>query len=158
MLPFCLFIGVPLLILSRVAKYYTTLITQNGVDVLLSWLLVALLIFVLPEVSVLTVHRFSGLISRVRIGDCGSACGFGLLLDDSFASTGRTTPSADDIVSLVIYSLSLSVLLYVGLIGKGGFIFGLLSGLVFTGLLPLVLVFHFLNRRTRPPVEASTLL
>lgn len=105
MLPFCLFIGIPLLVLSHVTMVPAFSIKQNGLDVLLTWLLVALLIFMLPEVSIRTPRRFSTLISRTRTGECGKACGFGLLLENSFASTGRTIPHADDIVSPHLYSL-----------------------------------------------------
>ena len=49
MLPFCIFIGIPLLVLSRISQYS---ITGNGVDILVSWLFVAFLIIVLPEVSI----------------------------------------------------------------------------------------------------------
>jgi len=124
MLPFCLFIGIPLLVFSRLAKYYTAPINRNGVDILLSWLLVALFIIVLPENWRLwkrvwvwaPVRRF-------------------------FRKYGSNYPKRRR------YRL----------IGKGGFILGLLSGLVLASLLPLVLLFRFLNRRTRPPVEASTI-
>jgi hypothetical protein len=104
MLPFCLFIGIPLLVLSNVTMSPAFYIKNNGLDVLLTWLLVALLIFMLPEVSTRT-RRFSTLIARTRTGGCGKACGFGRLLEFFFASTGRTIPHADDIVSSHPYSL-----------------------------------------------------
>ena len=48
MLPFCLFIGVPLLVLSRIGVSPNQ---QSGLDLLFACLLVALLIILLPEVS-----------------------------------------------------------------------------------------------------------
>ena len=51
MLPFCLFIGLPLLVLSHFTTFSTLSINRNSLDVLFSWLLVAFLIFMLPEVS-----------------------------------------------------------------------------------------------------------
>jgi hypothetical protein len=57
MLPFCLFIGIPLLVLSHVTMSPTFFVKQNGSDVLLIWLLVALLIGILPDVSVPTPYR-----------------------------------------------------------------------------------------------------
>jgi len=49
MLPFCLFIGIPLLVLSRITASPTSSNQQSGLDLLFSWLLVAFLIFLLPE-------------------------------------------------------------------------------------------------------------
>ena len=46
--------------------------------------------------------------------------------------------------------------MHVGLLGKAGFILGLLSGVVLTGLLPTILTFQFLKDRPRPPlIETS---
>jgi hypothetical protein len=84
MLPFCLFIGIPLLMLSRISASPTR---QSGLDLLFAWLIVALLIIFLPEVSMYVTRRPSTLISRVRNGVCGNACGFGAPLGYSFAST-----------------------------------------------------------------------
>lgn len=51
MFPFCLFIGIPLLVLSHITASPTSSNQQSGLDPLFSWLLVAFLIFLLPEVS-----------------------------------------------------------------------------------------------------------
>ncbi|KAI0297061.1 hypothetical protein B0F90DRAFT_992003 [Multifurca ochricompacta] len=49
MLPFCIFIGVPILVLSRIIRYSASSSTRNLFNVLISWMVVALLIFLLPE-------------------------------------------------------------------------------------------------------------
>jgi hypothetical protein len=54
MLPFCLFIGVPLLVLSSITASPTQ---QSGLDLLFAWLIVAFLIIFLPEVSVYVNRR-----------------------------------------------------------------------------------------------------
>jgi len=54
MFPFCLFVGVPLLVLSRITASPTQ---QSGLDFLFAWLIVALLIIFLPEVSMYVNRR-----------------------------------------------------------------------------------------------------
>lgn len=54
MLWFCLFIGVPLLVLSHITASPNQ---QNGLDLLFAWLFVAVLIFLLPEVSMYVTCR-----------------------------------------------------------------------------------------------------
>ena len=54
MLWFCLFIGVPLLVLSHITASPSQ---QSGLDLLFAWLFVAVLIFLLPEVSIYVTCR-----------------------------------------------------------------------------------------------------
>ncbi|KAH9996398.1 hypothetical protein BJV74DRAFT_287864 [Russula compacta] len=115
MLPFCLFIGIPLLVLSRISQYS---ISGNGIDILVSWLFVAFLIIVLPEKWRMWKHMWVWApVKRF------------------FLKYGSNYPKRRR------YRLP----------GKAGFILGLLSGLVLTGLLPIVLLAHFLYHKSRPP-------
>ena len=41
--------------------------------------------------------------------------------------------------------------MHAGLWGKAGFILGLQAGMILSGLLPTVLVFRYLQNRSRPP-------
>ena len=149
MLPFCLLIGVPLLVLSHITASPNQ---QNGLDLLFSWLLVAFLIFLLPEVSIYVTCR-SQLSFRQkwrvwkRMWVWGPVRRF-------FRKYGSNYPKRRRYRKLTLYSchpMFTICAMYVGLWGKAGFILGLLSGMFLTGLLPTVLVHSYLQNRPRPP-------
>ncbi|KAI0263226.1 hypothetical protein BC834DRAFT_323884 [Gloeopeniophorella convolvens] len=143
MLPFCLFIGIPVLVLMRVPSHPVASFSWDTSATLLSWLLCGISIPILPEKwriwkRIWVWHPIRRFFHRY---------GF------NYPAPGRYRELTT--LSLLLSSGAHLWTHVLGLFGKAGFILGLLSGVILLGPGAFLLQLHFLTQKGRAAQDTS---